>query len=146
MKLLIVRMLVPPYFAPVTPARPVAIRASLLDDSPATETQASQARAALAIADREEAAIQIHCTTFAPQTADSTPAVAWRPNGSGVWVNGDDGAIRGIEVSTGKLVSTLQGHEEGSKVRSIWAGEVDGDELLVSGGFDQKLIVWQAPS
>ena len=143
MKLLIVRLLVPSYFTSTTPRQPVAIRASLLDDSPATETQASQARAALAIADREEAAIQIHCTTFAPQTAYSTPAVAWRPNGSGVWVNGDDGAIRGIEASTGKLVSTLQGHEEGSKVRCIWAGDVDGNELLVSGGFDQKLIVWQ---
>jgi WD40 repeat protein len=146
MKLLIVRLLVPPYFALAVPAQPVATRAYLLDDSPATETQASQARAALAVADREEAAIQIHCTTFAPQTAYSTPAVAWRPSGSGVWVNGDDGAIRGIEASTGKLVSTLQGHEEGSKVRSIWAGEVDGVELLVSGGFDQKLIVWQATS
>ena len=85
----------------------------------------------------------IHCTTFAPQTAYSTPAVAWRPDGSGVWVNGDDGAIRGIETSSGKVISTLQGHEEGSKVRCLWAGEVEGEELLVSGGFDQRLIVWQ---
>jgi WD40 repeat protein len=143
MKLLIVRLLFPPYSeSPTQPPR-VAVRASLLDDSPATETQASQARAALAVADREDAAIHIHCNTFAPQTAYSTPAVAWRPDGSGVWVNGDDGAIRGIEASTGKVVSTLKGHEDGSKVRCLWAGEVDGEELLVSGGFDQKLIVWQ---
>ena len=144
MKLLIVRLLVPPYLATAAPPRPVAVRASLLDDTPVTETQASQARAALVIADREAAAIQIHCTTMAPQTAYSTPAVAWRPDGSGVWVNGDDGVIRGIEASTGKVVCKLQGHEEGSKVRCLWAGMVDGEEeWLVSGGFDQKLIVWK---
>ena len=144
MKLLIVRLLVPPYSASSTTILPSGpLRTSLLDDGPATETQASQARAALAIADREAAAIQIHCTTMAPQTAYSTPAVAWRPDGSGVWVNGDDGAIRGIEASTGKVTSTLNGHEEGTKVRCLWAGMIDTEESLVSGGFDQKLIVWK---
>lgn len=148
MKLLIVRLLFPPWEAPAasTPAR--SLRASLLDEeATVTETQASQARAALAIADREFAAIQIHCTTMAPQTAYSTPAIAWRPDGSGVWVNGDDGAVRGIEASTGKIISTLlRGHEPGSKVRCLWAGKIDDNaeekEILASGGFDQKLIVW----
>ena len=144
MKVLIVRLSVPPLSGTVPRTQPTAVRVSLLDDTPATETQASQARAALAVADQEDAAIQIHCTSFAPQTAYSTPAVAWRPDGSGVWVNGDDGAIRGIEASTGKVMSTLQGHEEGSKVRCLWAGEVDGKEMLISGGFDQRLIVWRA--
>ena len=143
MKLLIVRLLIPPYHPKPTPAPPVAVRASLLDDTPVTETQASQACAALVVADHEDAAIQVHCNTFAPQTAYSTPAVAWRPDGSGVWVNGDDGAVRGIEAGTGKLVSTLKGHEDGSKVRCLWAGMAQGEEVLVSGGFDQRLIVWQ---
>ncbi|KAI5371162.1 Putative WD40/YVTN repeat-like-containing domain superfamily [Septoria linicola] len=154
MKLLLVRLLYPPY-NPV-PERPAAIvlRTSLLDDGPAPagqETQASQARAELVVAEREFAAIQIHATTMAPQTAYSTPAVAWRPDGSGIWVNGDDGAVRGIEASTGKVVCTLRegGHEPGSKVRCLWAGNVrdsDGEgekEVLVSGGFDRRLIVWE---
>ena len=75
-------------------------------------------------------------------------------------MNGDDGAIRGIERETGKVVAKLgpsggpggtgMGHEEGSKVRCLWAGMVpsndDGEEeeWLISGGFDQKLIVWKA--
>ena len=64
-----------------------------------------------------------------------------------MWVNGDDGAIRGVEASTGKVVITLKGgHEEGSKVRCLWAGSVDGEEWLVSGGFDQRLVVWTAAS
>lgn len=146
MKLLIVRLLFPPLESVTAPAPPTAILsapASMLDpDDPARETQASQARAALIIANREDAAIQIHSTTMAPQTIYSTPAVAWRPDGSGVWVNGDDGNVRGIEVKTGKVAVTLRGHEAGSKVRCLWAGIVDDREVLVSGGFDHRLIVW----
>jgi WD40 repeat protein len=142
MKLLIVRLLIPPYTEQTNTSAQPMMRRSLLDDTLVTETQASQARAALAVADREAAAIQIHTTTMAPQTAYSTPAIAWRPDGSGVFVNGDDGAIRGIEASTGKVISTLKGHEEGSKVRCLWAGKVEDEEWLVSGGFDQQLIIW----
>lgn len=155
MKLLVVRLLTPPYAEQVSSSvsQPSMqqLRNLSLDETRGTETQASQARAALAVADRESGAILIHCTTMAPQTAYSTPAVAWRPDGSGVWVNGDDGAVRGVEVSSGKVVSTLQGHELGSKVRCLWAGDVvDGEggreEVLVSGGFDQKLLVWKTGS
>ncbi|KAF2483891.1 WD40-repeat-containing domain protein [Neohortaea acidophila] len=132
MKLLIIRLLVPPLTTP-TIAAPL--------------TQASQARAALAIADKESAAILIHANTLAPQTPYSTPAIAWRPDGSGVWVNGDDGVVRGVEAGTGKVVAMLKGedggHEEGSKVRCLWAGMVGEEEWLVSGGFDQKLVVWK---
>lgn len=120
----------------------------LLFPSPATEqeqsrTQADQARLALAVQDREDAAILIHCSTLAPQTAYSTPQVTWRPDGTGVWVNGDDGVVRGFEAKTGKVMATLKGHEAGSKVRCLAAGMVEGEEWLVSGGFDRRLIVWR---
>jgi hypothetical protein len=119
------------------------------------ETQASQARAELALQDREDAAIVLHVSTFAPQTPYSTPQVVWRPDGSGVWVNGDDGVVRGVEARTGKVIALLEGHEVGSKVRSLWTGMVgvrgtgvgDGtereEEWLVSGGFDKKVIIWK---
>ncbi|KAI5197609.1 WD40 repeat-like protein [Aureobasidium subglaciale] len=140
MKLLIVRLMVPS----------IDDDASLASIVPAEETQASQARAALALQDRESAAILIHCTTMAPQTAYSTPALTWRPDGTGVWVNSDDGAIRGIEATTGKIIATIKGHEPGSKIRCLCAGYVlDGDakqEWLVSGGFDHRLIVWKPES
>ena len=161
MKLIIVRLMLPePIDSPsaTTPAPPLAstttISSSLLDASePGRQHAAAAARAALALQDREAAAIQIHATTLAPQTAYSTPALAWRPDGSGVWVNSDDGVIRGIEASSGKIVMTLKGHEPGSKVRCLCTLEVerrvaDGGpdevgEWLVSGGFDQRLIVWR---
>ena len=81
---------------------------------------------------------------MAPQTPYSTPQVVWRPDGSGLWVNGDDGVLRGLEAKTGKVVATLEGgHEAGSKIRSIWCGMVEGQEWLVSGGFDRRLVVWK---
>ncbi|KAF7588018.1 hypothetical protein BBP40_006424 [Aspergillus hancockii] len=141
MKVIIVRLLFP------SPER--------LDLVAAEEpvTQATQAFAALALQNREDAAIVIQANTFAPQTAYSTPQVVWRPDGSGVWVNGDDGVIRGVETGSGKVVAVLKdGHVVGSKIRTIWAGWVDAfrdgevvrEEWLVSGGFDKRLVVWKA--
>jgi hypothetical protein len=143
MKVIIVRLLFP------STASPNAPNQSTPD---AAVTQASQALEALALQNREDAAILIQANTFAPQTSYSTPQVAWRPDGSGVWVNGDDGVVRGIEIKTGKVVALLKdGHEPGSKVRTIWAGYVavpnEGDDVkeewVISGGFDKRLIVWK---
>lgn len=140
MKLIMVRLLVPSLSTTDLPA-----------SHPEPATQADQTRANLAVQDKEEAAILIHASTLAPQTPYSTPQVCWRPNGSGVWVNGDDGALRGVEAKTGKIVAVLKGgHEVGSKIRTIWAGWVassdDGarEEWVVSGGFDRRLVVWKA--
>ncbi|MCJ1310919.1 hypothetical protein MMC25_004587 [Agyrium rufum] len=139
MKLLIVRLLFPSSSTSTSaPAIPEA-------------TQASQARTQLALQDREAAAILVHSNTLAPQTQYSTPQVVWRPDGSGVWVNGDDGIVRGVEARSGKVLKTLkEGHEAGVKIRSLWAGMVrvgnggdEEEEWLVSGGFDKRLIVWR---
>lgn len=132
MKLIIVRLLFPS-------------RASAAAEP---TTQAAQTRMNLARQDREDAAILVHSSTLAPQTPYSTPQVSWRPDGSGVWVNGDDGVLRGIEAKTGKIIASLKGgHDPGSKIRSIWAGwvgnERDREEWVVSGGFDRRLIVWK---
>ena len=135
MKLILVRLLFPLFTDTAIASNPPA-------------TQAAQSRQDIAIRDREEAAILIQVSTSAPQTPYSLPQVAWRPDGSGVWVNGDDGLVRGLEAKTGKLVVTLaDGHELGSKIRSLWAGYVDfngkREEWVISGGFDKRLIVWR---
>ena len=105
-------------------------------------------RAALAKANADEAAIVHHVSTLAPQTPYSTPKVVWRPDGSGVWVNGDDGCVRGIERAMGKVVATLKGgHEAATKIRTLWAGYVDvsgkRQEWVISGGFDRRVVVWK---
>ena len=103
----------------------------------------------LAILDSEDAAMLVSVSASAPQTQYSTPQVCWRPDGSGVWVNGDDGALRGLEAKTGKIFATLTGgHEAGSKIRGVWAGMVgssgEQEEWVVSGGFDRRLVVWRS--
>jgi WD40 repeat protein len=137
MKLIIVRLLFPTsgYTSGVPTSEPT--------------TQAAQARAALAIQNIEDKAIQLHVSTMAPQTPYSTPQVVWRPGGKGVFVNADDGVIRGIDTQSGKVVSYLKGHEVGSKVRTLYAGYEAGNdgsakkEILVSGGFDKKVFIWR---
>lgn len=137
MRLIIVRIL-----SSIFVKSPTLRRSELL-------TQADQTRENRAVQDREDAAIHLSVSTLAPQTPYSTPQVCWRPDGSGVWVNGDDGALRGLEAKTGKIVATLKGgHEAGSKIRSVWAGRVGPsggeEEWVVSGGFDRRLVVWKS--
>jgi WD40 repeat protein len=147
LKLLIVRLLLPP-------------REELCAEpgnglGQDTITQASQTRANLLLQDKEEAAIIVNVSTMAPQTAYSTPCLVWRPDGSGVYVSSDDGIVRGFEATTGKHTASLEAHEPGSKLRCLWAGyvkvassislnSVQDEEYLLSGGFDQRLIRWNA--
>lgn len=145
MKLQIVRLLLPPEEELVGDA------ADGLDQD--ALTQASQTRANLLLQDKEEAAIIVNINTMAPQTAYSTPRLVWRPDGSGVYVSSDDGVVRGFEATTGKHTATLEAHDAGSKLRCLWAGslkiassesptEFHDEEHLISGGFDQRLILW----
>jgi hypothetical protein len=148
MKLLILKLLVPTKQSSL-------LAATLVPGPDGTVTQASQARAELLIQDREEAAIIVNVSTLAPQTQYSTPRLVWRPDGSGVYVSSDDGLVRGIEATTGKVTVAMEGHDLGSKLRCLWAGTLQTPheseaelntqrEYLISGGFDQKLIVWHA--
>ncbi|KAJ8097869.1 WD40-repeat-containing domain protein [Lipomyces tetrasporus] len=79
--------------------------------------------------------------TKAPQDTYSSARICWRPQGSGVWCNGDDGIIRGMELSTGNVVVELKHHE--GKVKAMFAGIVDGREVLVTGGFDKTIALWE---
>lgn len=148
MKILILKLLLPP----TQPPLPDSVATTEIVE-PAALTQASQARAELLIADREEAAISVNVSTMAPQTTYSTPRLTWRPDGSGLYVSSDDGVVRGIEANSGKLIAALEGHEPGSKLRCLWAGSLKAhsadtvdatkdQEFLISGGFDQRLILW----
>jgi hypothetical protein len=108
-------------------------------------------RTIIAQRDRDdEAALILCCNSFAPKTQYSTPSVTWRPDGSGLWVNSDDGIIRGIDARTGHVVTKLECHEAASKIRCLWAGKVSigliensREEWVISGGFDQRLIAWR---
>jgi len=81
--------------------------------------------------------------TGAPQSEYSTAVLGWRPDASGVWLNADEGVVRGLEVKSGKVVVRLNACEGGEKVRALWAGDVAGlGEVLITGGFDKALRIW----
>lgn len=111
-------------------------------------TRLEEGRRIQAITDRENEAILLHCNSMSAQTPYSTPLVVWRPDGQGVWVNSDDGIIRGIDTLSGKIVAELKEHEGGTKIRTLWSGYLHAtadrarQEVLVSGAFDHKLLVW----
>lgn len=155
MKVLIVRLLVPltPNKEPDTTTVQDEAASDLLSQrSFGAVHQSTPERAALASQDRDEAAIRISFNTMAPQTAYSTPTLRWRPDGTGVYISSDDGIIRGFDTGTGKLMVSLEGHEVGSKIRCLATGPRSGSrytsshgtigEYVVSGGFDQRLILW----
>ena len=127
MKLIIARLLFPTNIKTETPAP--------------TSSEAQQGT-------KDELAIRLVATTHAPQNDFSTPRCVWRPDGSGIWVSADDGIVRGIDASTGKVVQELKGgHDPGTKIRCLWAGmlgkEGEEREVLISGGFDKKMLVWE---
>lgn len=162
MKVIVARLLFPHIdtAAQTSPSSIPSSSPTTTDPSSPPHTQQEESAHARARENAEAAAILLQTNTLAPQTAYSTPALAWRPDGTGVWVNGDDGAVRGIEVvGSGKVREILGkgGHEAGAKVRCLWGGFVccddgaggrDGDgegemrEVVVSGGFDRRVVVW----
>jgi hypothetical protein len=101
---------------------------------------------------REAAAVLFHANSLIAQTLYSMPLVAWRPDGSGVWVACDGGVVKGLDLS-GKIVAELggRGHDQGSKIRCLDVGYVPTDEAdggrkeyLISGGFDGKVVIWMS--
>jgi WD40 repeat protein len=155
MKLLIARLLFPDEATAASPTSADRIPTAVVQSSRpglSHPTDVGRAQAEVAREESEASAILVHCNTFASQTQYSTPGLAWRPDGSGVWVTSDDGIIRGIETSTGKIIVSLGGHAAGSKIRCVWAGSVqhesdveepDHQECVVTGGFDRELILWR---
>jgi hypothetical protein len=142
MKLIIVRLLFPSPPGPSPSPRPTHQAATPLPHSSHMT--------------KDELAIKLVVSTSAPQNDYSTPRCAWRPDGSGVWVSGDDGVVRGIDAETGKVVSQLKGgHEMGTKIRGLWAGMLgrrggsSGEgaekerEVCISAGFDRRVLVWE---
>ncbi|VVT46332.1 uncharacterized protein SAPINGB_P001161 [Magnusiomyces paraingens] len=93
--------------------------------------------------------IQAH----APQDKFSMPRVRWSTDGNGVWVTGDDGIVRGIEIETGTVVVELGRADSGSdarhtdKVRDLDVWELPAENatdkptpIVISGGVDRRVI------
>lgn len=74
--------------------------------------------------------------TMCPQDKYSQAVLEWRKDGSGLWVLGDDGVIRGVDLSTGKIAVELSGHD--GRIKSLAVSS----STLISGGTDRRILQW----
>lgn len=81
---------------------------------------------------------QILCNlnTSSPQDKFSDAEIQWRYDGSGIWVIGDDGIIRGLDLVNKSTDVKLEGHEGRIKCVAFY------DDKIVSCGTDRKVIEW----
>ncbi|GEQ69615.1 hypothetical protein JCM33374_g3288 [Metschnikowia sp. JCM 33374] len=82
---------------------------------------------------------QILCNlnTSSPQDKFSDAEISWRYDGSGIWVIGDDGAIRGLDLVSGSVDVHLEGHDGRIKCVSFY------EDRVVSCGTDRKVLAWE---
>lgn len=79
--------------------------------------------------------------SHSPQDKYSQANIAWRLDKSGVWVCGEDGIIRGINLQLGKVTVQLEGHD--GKIKSSCVGDNDGEELFITCGVDKLVKEWK---
>lgn len=87
--------------------------------------------------------------TMSPQDKYSQPIIAWRlckeedDRASGVWVMGDDGVIRGIDIIDDRVAIELNDGHNGKIKDFISFIDQNGVEKLVTSGVDKEIIEWQ---
>lgn len=77
--------------------------------------------------------------TMSPQDKFSTPMINWRQNGHGIWVLGDDGILRGINLNNTNIIE-LKGHE--NKIKHLCIIGNDDSEKIVTFGDDKIIKLW----
>ncbi|KAI5960210.1 uncharacterized protein KGF55_004933 [Candida pseudojiufengensis] len=90
--------------------------------------------------------------TLSPQDKFSQPLISWRYHNnkiSGIWVMGDDGTIRGLDVLENKIIKELKPSNESrghkTKIKDfIHFIDKDGKENLVTSGIDRQVIEWKS--
>lgn len=81
--------------------------------------------------------------TMSPQDKFLTAVISWRLDGSGVWVMGEDGVVRGLDLNKEEVVVENSAHQ--GKIRAFvnGAGE-DGKEIAVACGSERSITVWKS--
>lgn len=79
-------------------------------------------------------------STMSPQDKYSTAMIEWRQDGSGVWVIGEDGVIRGVDLVSHQVIAELKAHQ--GRIKSYVSGNQHAREVIVTCGTDRKVRVW----
>ncbi|EEB07453.2 hypothetical protein SJAG_02538 [Schizosaccharomyces japonicus yFS275] len=94
----------------------------------------------LAVSNETYKTIADHWTN-SPQTKFSQPRFVWRSDATGVWMNGDDTVIRGVESKSGREMCVIEGHT--APVRCLETVIIKGREHLISGAQDSTVRIWR---
>ncbi|CUM64668.1 uncharacterized protein PRCAT00002277001 [Priceomyces carsonii] len=78
--------------------------------------------------------------TLSPQDKYSLANISWRYDGSGIWIAGEDGRVRGIDLKEDKVIVELVAHE--GKIKCFQPFLLDNAEALVSCGVDRDVTIW----
>lgn len=79
--------------------------------------------------------------TMSPQDKYSNAIVLPRYHENGVWIVGDDGIIRGFDLSSGKIKANLKGNSGRAKCASV-GHQKSGEYLIFCGALDKKIKMW----
>lgn len=71
-------------------------------------------------------------------------ALAVHPESGVVLTGSEDGTSKVVAMDTGRIITTLKGHDEDSSIESVLF--LPKLSLAATGGMDGKLIVWDVPS
>ncbi|KAI5951326.1 hypothetical protein KGF54_004400 [Candida jiufengensis] len=83
--------------------------------------------------------------TLSPQDKFSQPLISWRYNNnkiSGIWIMGDDGFIRGLDLLENKIIVELKDGGHKTKIKDFLNFYKDGKEVLITCGIDRQVIEW----
>lgn len=74
--------------------------------------------------------------TLSPQDKYSQAQIEWRHDGSGLWVIGEDGDVRGLDLEKEEIVLDLKKHD--GRIKAV----VVEDDVLVTCGVDRRVVKW----
>ncbi|QPG74176.1 hypothetical protein FOA43_001500 [Brettanomyces nanus] len=82
--------------------------------------------------------------SMTPQNKYSSPILLNRPDDKqGIWILGDDGTIRGFDLSTGKVVETLKTHKGRIKTAFVGTNSKHQEIIVSTGAMDRTIALWK---
>jgi len=80
--------------------------------------------------------------TLSPQDKYSQGIISWRSgNSTGIWISGDDGKIRGLNLQNGEIIELNQKHNQ--RIKCLKSLNINGNEIIITSSIDKKLIYWE---
>jgi len=87
-------------------------------------------------ADIKRSQIIANLNTMSPQDKYSQANIAWRFDGSGLWIMGEDGIIRGLDISKQCVALELKEHDGRIKTSTVF------EDIVITCGTDKQILKW----